>query len=169
MRPWEPRDALSLVMYANNRNVSRNLRDRFPFPYETAHAEAWIGRCLEQAERPQSFAIDVAGQAVGGIGIDVFDDVQRLTAEIGYWLGEPHWGRGLATAAVRMMTTYAFQTFGLERLQASVFEGNSASMRVLEKCGYALEGRLSRSIVKDGRVMDSFLYARLAAQELPGR
>jgi ribosomal-protein-alanine N-acetyltransferase len=161
LRPWDVRDIPSLTFHANNRSVSRNLKDRFPYPYRVTDAEAWIAHCVCQTERPRSLAIEVDGQAVGGVGVDLLEDIHRLTAEIGYWLAEPLWGRGLATTAVNTMTSYAFGTFGLERLQAMVFQGNVASARVLEKCGYALEGRLQRNVVKDGHVLDSLLYARL--------
>jgi len=91
----------------------------------------------------------------------LLDDVDCKTTEIGYWLGEPFWGRGIATAALKQTTEYAFQTFGLERIQAHVFAWNPASARVLEKCSYVLEGRLRHSIFKDGRLTDSLLYARI--------
>jgi RimJ/RimL family protein N-acetyltransferase len=161
LRPWETGDVASLAAHANNRNVSRNLKDRFPHPYERSDAEAWIAHCLAEMDRPRNLAIVVEGQAVGGVGVEPFGDVQRLTGEIGYWLAEPFWGRGLATTAVKTWSAYAFEQFGLERLQATVFEGNAASARVLEKCGYLLEGRLKRNVIKDGRILDSLLYARL--------
>ncbi len=88
-----------------------------------------------------------------------FTDVNRLTAEIGYWLGEPFWGRGFATVAVKAVTEYAFATFDLQRVQATVFEWNPASARVLERAGYTFEGRLRSSIVKSGRIGDALMYA----------
>jgi len=100
-------------------------------------------------------------EAIGGIGCRLLDDVNCKTAEIGYWLGEPFWGRGIAAAALKQTTEYTFQIFAVERLQATVFEWNPASARVLEKTGYKLEGRLRRSIFKDGRLADSLLYARI--------
>jgi RimJ/RimL family protein N-acetyltransferase len=113
-----------------------------------------------KASRPETnFAIDVEGNAVGGIGFVLQDDVHRIAAEIGYWLGEPLWGRGIATAALCAVTEYAFATFELRRLYASVFEWNPASCRVLEKAGYSCEGKLKRSVIKDGKTIDQFLYA----------
>jgi RimJ/RimL family protein N-acetyltransferase len=149
------------VRYANNRKIWLNLRDIFPHPYTQAEAEQWIVIRESSGGPATNFAIELQGEAVGGIGCRLLDDVHHKTAEIGYWLGEPFWGRGIATVALKQTTDYAFPTFSLERLQASVFEWNLASARVLEKAGYVLEGRLRRSIFKDGRLADSLLYARL--------
>jgi ribosomal-protein-alanine N-acetyltransferase len=158
LRPWRAGDEASLVRYANNRNVSRNLRDRFPYPYTAADADEWIKLAVAQT-RPTSFAIVVEGEAVGGIGIELGTDIFRRSAEIGYWLGEPFWGRGIATEALRAVTEYAFERFDICRLHAGVFDWNPASARVLEKAGYTLEGRARLGVVKDGRLGDRLLYA----------
>ncbi len=160
LRSWEAADREALVRYANNRNVWINLTDVFPHPYTQDDADGWLARCAKDIP-PSSFAIDLAGTAIGGVGIHLLTGVYRLTAEIGYWVGEPFWGRGIATEALRQASDYAFKTFGLERLQAHVFDWNPASARVLEKAGYHLEGRLRRYIIKDGRITDSLIYARL--------
>jgi RimJ/RimL family protein N-acetyltransferase len=158
LRPFQPDDVASIVRYANDREVWRNLRDRFPHPYTPADADNWL-RLVETLPAGSQFAITVGGAAVGGIGLHLQEDVHRRSAEIGYWLGRPFWGRGIATAAVRAMSGHAFALFDLCRLHALVFEWNPASRRVLERAGYTLEGRLRRSIVKDGQVIDAFLYA----------
>jgi [ribosomal protein S5]-alanine N-acetyltransferase len=158
LRPWRVGDEASLVRHADNRNVSRNLRDRFPYPYTDADAEDWIRRASTQMP-VTSFAIVVDGEAVGGIGLELGIDVFRRSAEVGYWLGEPFWGRGIATEALRAVTDYAFAKFDVCRLEAGVFEWNAASARVLEKVGYTLEGRSRLAIVKDGRPGDRLLYA----------
>jgi ribosomal-protein-alanine N-acetyltransferase len=158
LRPWRVGDEASLVRYANNRNVSRNLRDRFPYPYTAADADEWIKLAAAQT-RPTSFAIVVEGEAVGGAGIELGDDIFRRSAEIGYWLGEPFWGRGIATEVLRAMTEYAFAHFDICRLHAGVFDWNPASARVLEKAGYTLEGRARLGVIKDGRLGDRLLYA----------
>jgi ribosomal-protein-alanine N-acetyltransferase len=158
LRPYRPDDEPALVRHATNRNVSRNMRDRFPYPYTTDDARAWIARVSGQSPVAQ-FAIVVDGQPAGGIGVEAGTDVFRRSAEIGYWLGEPYWGRGLATEALRAVTEYAFQTFDICRLEAGVFEWNPASARVLEKAGYTLEGRARLAVTKDGRTGDRLQYA----------
>ena len=159
IRSWLPADGKCLVKYANNRNVSINLRDSFPYPYTSKHAQEWIQ--LAAAEDPETnFAIASPTEAIGGIGLRLGEDVFRRTAEIGYWLGEPFWGVGIATRAVEALTEYAFTHFDLMRVQANVYEWNPASARVLEKAGYTLEGYLRNSITKDGKTIGHFLYAR---------
>jgi RimJ/RimL family protein N-acetyltransferase len=158
LRPWRAGDKDSLVRHADNRNVWRNLKDRFPHPYTAGDARAWIKR--SSIERPfATLAIEVDGAAVGGVGIELGTDVFRRSAEIGYWLGEPFWGRGIATEALAAFTEYAFRHFDICRLEAGVFDWNPASMRVLEKNGYVLEGRARLSVTKDGRTGDRLLYA----------
>ena len=164
IRSWREEDEASLVRYANNRRVSRNMRDAFPYPYTADDARAWI-RFASQQEPETNFAIADSRGAIGGIGLRPGEDVFRRTAEIGYWLGEPFWGRGIATEAVKAMTGYAFGNFDLARIQAIVYEGNPASARVLEKAGYTLEGRSRKSITKAGRTFDHFIYARVVESE----
>jgi RimJ/RimL family protein N-acetyltransferase len=157
LRGWRRGDEASLLRYADNRNVWLNLRDRFPRPYTAADAEAWIG--IASAQSPvASFAIVIGEEAIGGIGLTLGDDVFRRSAEIGYWRGEPFWGRGIATEALRAVTEYALQYFDICRLEAGVFEWNPASMRVLEKAGYLREGRARLGVTKDGRTGDRVLY-----------
>jgi ribosomal-protein-alanine N-acetyltransferase len=161
LRAWRHSDIPSLIRYANNRKIWLNLRDVFPHPYTRAEAEKWIAICHSNKGLTTHFAIELQGEAIGGIGCRLLDDVNCKTAEVGYWLGEPFWGRGIATTALKQTTDYAFRIFPLERVQATVFEWNPASARVLEKAGFVLEGRLRRSIFKDGRFGDSLLYARI--------
>jgi RimJ/RimL family protein N-acetyltransferase len=161
LRRWRAADIDTLQRYANNPKIWLNLRDRFPHPYSKADATGWISLCEAEQEPALNFALDLDGEAIGGIGFERFADVHRLSAELGYWIAEPFWDRGFATAAVGLATIYGFDALGLERVQAMVFEWNSASAHVLEKNGYTLEGRLRRSIIKDGRVIDSLLYARV--------
>ena len=158
VRSWRPADAASLAANADDRSVWRNLRDRFPHPYTRADAENWL-RAVAGAVPETRFAIDLRGEAVGGVGLELQQDVHRRSAEIGYWLGRSYWGRGIATEAVRAVTAYGFATFDLCRIYASVFEWNPASMRVLERAGFTCEGRLRKSVTKDGQTIDAFLYA----------
>ena len=161
LRPWRLDDAPALARHANNRNVSRHLRDRFPYPYAREDAQRFLARTV--GERPaRNLAIDVDGEAVGGIAVTLHDDVHTSTAEIGYWLAEPFWGRGIMTDAVRAMVAYGIGRFGLRRLEAAVFSSNPASARVLEKAGFTLEGRLRAAVVKDGVILDALVYALLA-------
>ena len=139
-----------MVRHANDREIWQNLRDQFPHPYTPADAEGWIGFASSQP-RPTSLAIEVESAAVGGVSLRLHEDVERVSAEIGYWLGRAFWNRGVMTAAVRAMTQYGFQQFALTRIYAVPFAANAASHRVLEKTGYAREGVLRRSAIKDGR------------------
>jgi len=158
IRSWRSSDLESLVTYANNRDIWLNLRDRFPHPYTTRDGKAFLKHTREQ--RPEAaFAIAVNGEAAGGIGFQLGGDVERVSAEIGYWLGQPFWGRGIVTEALVALTAYAIATHGLTRVFAVPFAWNTASCRVLEKAGYVLEGRLRRSAVKDGAVTDQLQYA----------
>lgn len=158
LRPWMPGDEEALVRHANSRKIWLNLRDAFPHPYTTADAKHWI-QIANPTTPITNFAIVVDGAAAGGIGLVLKDDVFRRSAEIGYWLGEEFWGRGIVTEAVREVTDYAFATFDLCRVYAGVFEWNPASMRVLEKAGYEFEGRMRKSVTKDGQTIDELIYA----------
>lgn len=158
IRPWLESDAESLQRNANNPNVSLRLRDRFPFPYEMEQAKTFLGRICQQAS-PTVWAIEVDGEAAGGIGIEADTDVERVSAEIGYWLGEPYWGRGIATSAVKAVTAEAFKMLDIQRLYAVTFAEHAASVRVLEKAGYVREGHLRRSAIKHGEIRDQFLFA----------
>lgn len=162
LRPWRRGDEEALVRHADNPRVSRFLRDRFPSPYTRADADSWIAHIERQAGPVTDFALVVTGEPIGGAGIEPFHDVFAIGAELGYWLSEAHWGQGLATEAVEALVPYAFGVLGLLRLQATVYAPNVASARVLEKAGFALEGRLRQAARKRGEVHDVLLYARLA-------
>lgn len=151
-------DAPSLARYANNHHISRFMRDRFPNPYNIEDAVAFLQHVQEQSPCV-TWAIDVAGEAVGSIGIMRRSDIERISAEIGYWIGEPFWGRGITTEALRAMTQWCMKEFQLTRMYALPFATNAASCRVLEKSGYACEGRLRKAVLKDGQVLDQFMYA----------
>jgi len=158
VRSWRPADAESLAKHANDRSVWINLRDQFPHPYTLGDARRFI-RTATSATPQTFFAIEVDSAAVGGIAFRLHDDVERVSAEIGYWLAEPYRGRGITTEALVAVTSYAIKTHSLTRVFAVPFEWNPASFRVLEKAGYVREGRMRRSAIKDGRVIDQMLYA----------
>jgi len=160
VRPWKATDEDALVRHANNWKVARGLVDSFPHPYTLEDARWWIG---EQAlvKDVTHFAIEVGGEAAGGIGFHRRSDVYSRTAGIGYWLGESVWGRGIATEALMAVSEFAFRSQPIVRLEAWVFEWNKASARVLEKAGYTLEGRMRRALTKQGVTYDAFMYARV--------
>jgi [ribosomal protein S5]-alanine N-acetyltransferase len=158
VRSYRVTDAPSLTRHGNNRKVWLNLRDRFPHPFEEQGCVEYITRGL-QSPVEASFAIDVGGAAIGGISLHLGTDIERVGAEMGYWIGEEFWGRGIASAAIKLVTAHAFTDLGLLRVFAVPFTTNAASCRALEKAGYQREGTLRRSAIKDGRVLDQHLYA----------
>jgi RimJ/RimL family protein N-acetyltransferase len=160
IRDWTPADRDSLLANANNRNIWRNLGERFPHPYTQSDADRWFSD-LEKMTEPTHWAIEVDGCAIGGVGVDPGELEYAKSGHFGYWLGEPYWGRGIMTAAVQAASDYALFHYGLVRLEAPVFEWNLASMRVLEKCGFVREGVLRRSVFKDGDIIDAILYAKV--------
>ncbi|MCD8139506.1 MAG: GNAT family N-acetyltransferase [Planctomycetaceae bacterium] len=160
LRPFAREDRESLVRLGNNHNVSKWLANLFPHPYTLEDADAWIAHNLDGSVR-YNFAIEVRGEMAGGIGLKPMADVHAGTAELGYWLGEPYWGQGVATTAVAAISAYGLDELLFVRLQAEVFAGNNASMRVLEKNGFVREGVLRKHIRKNGVISDCVLYARL--------
>jgi len=161
LRPWRPDDLESLVANASHADVSRGLRDRFPYPYTGDDGRAWLARAVDESDR--AWAIDVDGAAVGGISLHPGTDVHRHSAELGYWLGRRWWGRGWMSAIVAGFTPVAMRAFRLHRLYATVYANNPASMRVLEKAGFAREGVQKSAVVKRGELLDIVVYARVRA------
>jgi [ribosomal protein S5]-alanine N-acetyltransferase len=161
VRSWSESDVASLALHANNPAIWRNLRDGAPEPYTADHAKGYITR-VSEARPETAFAIVVDGGAVGSIGFTLGHNVERVSAELGYWLAEPYWGRGIATESVRAVTALAISEHGLTRVFALPFAWNTASCRVLEKAGFTLEARLRKSAIKEGRLTDQFLYAFVA-------
>ena len=159
IRDWRLDDVESLAKHANNRRVSINLRDRFPYPYRIEDARNFIERAISEGQE-KSHCIEIDGSAVGSIGITIGEDVYRLTAEMGYWLAEEFWGQGIMSEVVPAFVNYGFEKFSLKRIYATSYSRNPASARVLEKAGFVLEGRLRKNVVKDGKILDSLLYAK---------
>ena len=160
MRPWAPADKPSLIAHANNRNVWRNLADIFPHPYTEADADQWL-RIASAPDRSFKLAIEFDGMAVGGIGARSGEGIFVRTAQFGYWLGEPFWGRGIVTAAGRALLEHLKQDGRFARLEAPVFEWNPSSMRILEKLGFERVAVLRKSVTKDGQLIDSVFYSLL--------
>ena len=158
IRSYLASDAESLAKYANNRKIWQNLRDGFPHPYSIDNAREFIHKATRM--KPETmFAICVSHEAAVGIGFTLHTDVERISAEIGYWLGEPFWGRGIMTEALEAVTRYAIREHQLTRVYAVPYDTNKASFRVLEKAGFKLEGRMKKSALKDGKILDQLLYA----------
>ena len=165
IRSYDRNDKSALVKYANNNRISKNLRDSFPYPYTQADAQAWITAATNQ--NPEiNFAIASSDELIGGIGLMFQPDVYRFSAEIGYWIAEPFWGKGIASLALVALSKYAFEQFDLNRIFAGVFQGNEASIRVLEKSGFILEGRLRNSVYKDNHFKDQLIYSILREELL---
>ncbi len=160
MRPWREGDEESLAQQASNRRIWNNVRDFFPYPYTIRDASSWV-RSNKSYTQPNNFAIEVEGRAVGNIGFTVKDDIYRYNAEIGYWLGEDYWGRGITTEILPVMVRYIFKSFQVNRLFACVLEGNIASMRVLEKAGFRAEAIHRKAAVKNNQYLDEYIYAIL--------
>ena len=160
IRPWRVEDTASLQRYANNRRIWIKLRDIFPHPYTLENARFFLDLVAKE-NPPTTFAIATDSEAIGCIGLRLGADVHRKTAELGYWLGEPFWGRGIMTEAVRAFTLQAFADFDLVRIYAESFANNEASVRVLQKAGFIYEGRLRAHAFKDGQVLDALVYAKL--------
>jgi len=164
VREWQPGDVPGLAKQANDRRVWLGLRDAFPHPYGLEDARQFIAMASAKAP-PTFFAIAVSGDVAGGIGYTLHKDVERIGAEVGYWLGVEFWGKGIATAAVRAVTHHAFAAHPeLRRLYAVPYSSNSASARVLVKAGYRCEGTLRESAIKDGQVLDQWMYSILRSE-----
>jgi RimJ/RimL family protein N-acetyltransferase len=167
VRDWRLDDAVALAQHANDRRIWLNMRDAFPHPYTIANATAFLGAAAAMQPRTW-FAVTVDDQAVGGIGYTRHGDVERIAAEIGYWLGTAFWGRGIMTAALKAVTAYAFREHPeLRRMYAVPYVTSTVSAHILEKTGYRLEGRMRHSVIKDGKVLDQFMYAILREEVTP--
>jgi RimJ/RimL family protein N-acetyltransferase len=161
LRPYAPGDAESLTRAANNARIRENLGHGFPHPYTLDEANKWIAECQALSDGSTRLTIDIDGAASGGVGIYPVPKWSPYTFEIGYWLAEPFWGRGIVTEAVGLLARYAFDELEAIRVQAHVYDWNPASARVLEKNEFALEGRLRSAVHLDGRTGDCLAYGRL--------
>lgn len=160
LRSLKDEDALALAQLANNKKIWLNVRDALPHPYMLEDAVFFINLIKDEIT-PFSFAIEYDGAFCGMIGLTPQKDVYRLTAEIGYWLGEPFWNKGIVTKAVALITDYAFNELGFIRIHTGIFEYNIASMKVLEKNGYKKDGVFEKSIIKDGKIINEHRYSKI--------
>lgn len=162
LREWEIEDAISIAKYANNKKIAANLRDGFHYPYTLLDAEKFINSCLNN-DRSKNImkAISVNSVAIGSIGVFGKDDVYKKSAELGYWLAEEFWNKGIITRAIKQITDIAFNELDVVRIFAEPFFTNIGSRRVLEKSGFELEGILRKSVYKNNLYIDSCIYSIL--------
>ena len=158
LRPWRQEDAERLSIIANNPRIAANMTDAFPHPYTRDNAEAFIAYAV-QGIPPNILCIEMEGAAAGGIGIHPLTDIYRANAEIGYWLAEAYWGRGIMPLVISKMVNYAFEHWDIRRLFARPFGRNPASQRALEKAGFVLEARFPETVIKNGIWEDELVYA----------
>ena len=165
IRKWRISDRERLAEMLSNKKILDNLRDGLPYPYTPADAEAYITAMLsEDPEKTFAFAITLEDQVIGSIGVFRQENIHSRTAEMGYYIGEPYWGKGYTTSAVRQVCQYVFENTDIIRIFAEPFAYNTASCRVLEKAGFQLEGTLHSNAVKNGKVLDMKLYALVKKQ-----
>lgn len=158
LRPFTTDDLSSLVKYANNERIAANMNDHFPHPYTKENGKAFIAMTMKDSPR-FILAIEVNGEAVGAIGIHPKEMIERKNAELGYWLAEPFWNKGIITRAIIQMVNYGFTHFDINRIFARPFGTNTASQRVLEKAGFVMEARFEKTFYKNGELVDELIYA----------
>ena len=162
LRAWTLADASALAKLINNKKVQDNLRDGLPFPYGEEDAKVFLSAMLaSDPDQNMAFAIEADGELIGSISATRCANIHFRTAELGYYLGEPYWGKGFATEAVRQICDYIYRNTDIIRIFAEPFAYNTASCRVLEKAGFQLEGLLRSNAVKNGRILDMKMYARI--------
>jgi [ribosomal protein S5]-alanine N-acetyltransferase len=161
LRPWSIIDAPRLALIADNKKIADNLRDGFPFPYSLKDAHNWLNLILPENIPPRFFAITIDKQLIGSIGIVAKTDIYRKNFEIGYFLSEEIWGKGIATRAIKAATSYAFRDFDVVRIYAEPFSDNTGSRRALEKAGFRCEATLKNNVIKNGIIKDSCIYSIL--------
>lgn len=164
LRDFTIADIDSIAENANNIKVSENLRDRFPFPYSRNDAEEFI-TVIAAADQSKIFAIDVNGVAVGAIGLITQTDIYKKTIELGYWIGEKYWNKGILSSAVKEVVDYTFNNYDVNKIFAKVFSKNKASAKVLEKNGFVLEARLKNQIYKSDVYLDELVYSKFRDKE----
>lgn len=162
LRSWKTEDAESLARAANNPNIAKNLRNVFPNPYTLEDAVWYINDSIANAGKKQiNYAIVIDGQAVGSIGVFVKEDIYEKSAELGYWLAQEYWRRGIMSEAVRQICKEAFETFDIVRIFAEPFADNAGSRGVLEKAGFTYEGTMRNGVYKNGALHSYCMYSVL--------
>ncbi len=160
IRKWKTEDAYDLAQALNNKKILNNLRDGIPYPYTESDALIYITSMLNtQNDSSYAWAITVDGKAIGSIGALRKENIHRQTAEIGYYIAEQYWGKGIGTKALLSACSYIFENTDIIRIFAEPFAHNNASCRILEKAGFVLEGVLRKNAVKNGKIVDMKMYA----------
>jgi [ribosomal protein S5]-alanine N-acetyltransferase len=158
LRKWTTKDLENLIKYANNYKIAKNMSDAFPYPYNEKFAHRYISRAITTIPT-QTFAIEINDEAAGSIAVSPQTDIHCRNAEMGYWLAEPYWGKGIMKEVIKQVVEYSFQNFAIDRIFARPFGSNIASQRVLEKAGFKLEARFEKTIFKNGEYLDEIFYA----------
>ena len=161
LRPWMAGDAPQLAIIADNKKIADNVRDILPNPYTLRDAHYWLNMILPENNPPKFFAITLNKELVGSIALISKTDIYRKNIEIGFFLSENFWGRGIATRAIKAAASYAFNNFDIIRIYAEVFSDNTGSRRALEKAGFRLEATLKQNIIKNDTIKDSCIYSVL--------
>lgn len=160
LRDWKIGDGESIVKYANNPRIAKNLRDAFPHPYTLDDAHYFINQCIYRDVRKQLIkAIVVDGEPVGSVSLNTQKDISRKSALLGYWLGEPFWGKGIMNKAIKEVCQLGFEKLDIVRIFARPFADNMASRKTLEKVGFELEGISKKGVYKNGEIKDGSIYA----------
>lgn len=160
IRPWRLEDAKELALIVNNKKIQNNLRDGLPYPYTENDAKSYISEILcSDKNTTFAFAITVNDKPIGSIGVFRKDNVHFRTAEMGYYIAEEFWGKGLGNSAVKQICQYIFKNTDIIRIFAEPFAYNTASCRILEKSGFQYEGTLRSNAVKNGKVLDMKMYS----------
>lgn len=165
IRKWKLSDAKDLAIALSNRKVQDNLRDGLPYPYTEQDGKDYISDMLSANEDDTfAFAITADNKVVGSIGVFRQGNIHRQTAELGYYVAEEYWSRGIMTEAVTQICEYVFEKSNIIRIYAEPFAYNAASCRVLEKVGFQYEGTLRSNAVKNGKVIDMKMYSLLRTE-----
>ncbi len=158
LRPWQINDANDLAILANNNNIAQFMADVFPHPYSIENAKTFIAFATSNTTS-KIFAIIVDGKPAGSIGLHLQTDVLKKNAEIGYWLGEDYWSKGIITKAISQMIDYGFKHMDIVRIFARIYGTNIPSQKVVEKCGFKLEAKFEKTIFKNNEFVDELIYA----------
>ena len=158
LKPYLHEFAEALAVVANNIKIVQNMRDGFPYPYSLQNAHDFIEMCISK-ETQSIFAIFYKGNFAGSVGLHLQEDVYKKSAELGYYVAEKYWNKGIASKSVSLIVKFGFESLHLTRIYAGVFQNNIASMRILEKNDFVLEGIKRKAIFKNNKILDEHFYA----------